>query len=88
MSLRGDAIVSLRPDSEWVMQGDNELTWLDSGTTKPTESEIIAEMARIEYKRKRELDYPSIASQLDMIYHDIDNWKATIKTTKDKYPKP
>tara|TARA_R100001463_G_scaffold42930_2_gene89794 strand:+ start:2100 stop:2363 length:264 start_codon:yes stop_codon:yes gene_type:complete len=87
MSLRGDAIVSLRPGSEWVMQGD-ELTWLDSGTTKPTESEIVAEMAKIEYKGKREVEYPSIADQLDMIYHDIDNWKATIKTTKDKYPKP
>jgi len=87
MSLRGDAIISLRPGSEWVMQGD-KLTWLDSGTTEPTESEIVAEMAKIEYKGKREVEYPSIADQLDMIYHDIDNWKATIKTTKDKYPKP
>ena len=33
-------------------------------------------------------DYPSIADQLDDIYHNgIDAWKATIKTTKDKYPK-
>ena len=88
MSLRGDAIVSLRPGSEWVMQGDNELTWLDSGTTKPTESDITAEMARIEYQSKRAAEYPSIADQLDDIYHNgIDAWKATIKKTKDKYPK-
>ena len=33
-------------------------------------------------------EYPSIADQLDDIYHNgIDAWKATIKTTKDKYPK-
>ena len=87
MSLRGDAILSLRPDSEWVMNGD-KLTWLDSGTTEPTESQIVAEMARIEYKDKRAKEYPSVVDQLDDIYHNgIDAWKATIKATKDKYPK-
>mgnify|MGYP003642238095 FL=1 len=36
----------------------------------------------------RRNDYPSIADQLDDIYHNgIDAWKATIKITKDKYPK-
>ena len=36
----------------------------------------------------RRNDYPSIVDQLDDIYHNgIDGWKATIKTTKDKYPK-
>ena len=34
----------------------------------------------------RRNDYPSIADQLDDIYHNgIDAWKATIKITKDKY---
>jgi hypothetical protein len=41
------------------------------------------------YKRKRASEYPSIVDQLDDIYHNgIDAWKATIKTTKDKYSKP
>ena len=41
-----------------------------------------------EYKYKREKEYPSIADQLDDIYNNgIDAWKATIKITKDKYPK-
>ena len=41
-----------------------------------------------EYKYNRQAEYPSIADQLDDIYHNgIDGWKATIKTTKDKYPK-
>jgi len=41
-----------------------------------------------QYKINRAAEYPSIADQLDDIYHNgIDAWKATIKTTKDKYPK-
>ena len=36
----------------------------------------------------RKNDYPSIADQLDKIYHSgIEEWKKVIKTTKDKYPK-
>ena len=36
----------------------------------------------------RAKDYPSIADQLDKIYHSgIDEWKKVIKATKDKYPK-
>jgi len=36
----------------------------------------------------RKKAYPSWQDQLDDIYHNgIDAWKATIKTTKDKYPK-
>ncbi len=41
-----------------------------------------------EYKYKRQAEYPSIADQLDKIYHDgIDEWKKVIKVIKDKYPK-
>jgi len=40
------------------------------------------------YKSKRRAEYPSIADQLDDIYHNgVDAWKATIKATKDKYTK-
>ena len=36
----------------------------------------------------RRNDYPSIADQLDKIYHSgIEEWKKVIKATKDKYPK-
>jgi hypothetical protein len=41
------------------------------------------------YKYKRAAEYPSIADQLDKIFHDgIDEWKETIQAVKDKYPKP
>ena len=41
------------------------------------------------YKINRRNEYPSIPDQLDDIFHNgLDAWKATIQTTKDKYPKP
>ena len=41
-----------------------------------------------QYKYDRQAEYPSIIDQLDDIYHNgVDGWKATIKATKDKYPK-
>jgi len=89
-----DALQSLKPKAEWVLRGE-ELEWLDSEQTQPTQSEIDAEVVRLQaeydaqaYARSRAAEYPSIADQLDDIYHNgIDAWKATIKTTKDKYPK-
>lgn len=40
------------------------------------------------YKYQRAKEYPSIADQLDKIFHDgIDEWKETIQAIKDKYPK-
>ena len=66
------------------------------GGSKPTEAEINAGLKKLQddfdaldYARKRAKEYPSIADQLDDIYHNgINGWKATIKTTKDKYTKP
>ena len=41
------------------------------------------------YKTKRRAEYPKFEDQFDQIYNEgIDAWKATIKTIKDKYPKP
>ena len=91
-----DAITSLKPNSAgWVLIG-NDLDWQDDKIAKPTQEEIDAEIIRLQaaydnaaYQRNRAAEYPSIADQLDDIYHNgIDAWKATIKTTKDKYPKP
>jgi hypothetical protein len=42
-----------------------------------------------QYKYDRAQAYPSIADQLDTIYHEgIDAWKATIAAVKQEYPKP
>jgi hypothetical protein len=48
-----------------------------------------AEYDALKYQRDRKAEYPAIEDQLDDIYHNgISGWKATIKVTKDKYPKP
>jgi hypothetical protein len=91
---KSDAIASLRPGSNFIFCGD-ELDWQDSTQTRPTESEINAEIARLqaeydanEYQRKRAAEYPSFADQFDTIFHDgIDAWKEQINTIKEKYPK-
>ena len=42
-----------------------------------------------QYKYDRAKAYPSIADQLDKIYHEgIDAWKAQIAAVKQEYPKP
>ena len=67
------------------------------GGSKPTEKECTDGLKALQdawdlennsYKSKRRDEFPSVVDQLDDIYHNgIDAWKATIKTTKDKYPK-
>ena len=67
----------------------SNLKLLDNTASMPTEDEINAKIAEIQVQENRKYDYPSIADQLDDIYHNgIDAWKETIKATKDKYPKP
>lgn len=94
MADTAQALQTLKPGAEWVLRGD-ELEWLDAVQTEPTQSEIDAEIARLdaeyvanEYQRDRASEYPTVVDQLDDIFHNgIDGWKATIQTTKDKYPK-
>ena len=92
-----DAIKSLAPKAEVAVGVGGVVAWHNlNGETQPTEDQITAEINRLEtqytndkYKRDRAAEYPSVVDQLDDIYHNgIDAWKATIKTTKDKYPKP
>ena len=67
----------------------------DKNVVELNNSLITQEMDKLQteynaqdYARKRANEYPSMADQLDDIYHNgIDAWKATIKVTKDKYPK-
>ena len=68
------------------------------GGSKPSESDCTNGLTALQaawdlendsYKSQRRAEYPSIVDQLDDIYNNgIDAWKATIKVTKDKYPKP
>jgi len=89
-------IKSINPDAQfnYTEEDINSIEWLNE-TTPISKSDIEAKQAELQtaydnnkYQRDREKEYPSIKDQLDDIYHNgIDGWKATIKATKDKYPK-
>ena len=90
------AIKKINPSANFIIDDldIDKITWLD-GTTPISKADIQAKIAELqaeydalEYSRNRANEYPSIVDQLDDIYHNgIDGWKATIKVTKDKYPK-
>jgi len=90
MNLDHEAIRKAYPEAVIIDDGTGAFK-LDGTKITLVQSEIDAartELAKLDYKLKRQAEYPSVVDQLDDIYHNgIDAWKATIKTTKDKYPK-
>ena len=93
----GKAILAINSDAKYTFMGQDPDTikWL-SGTNPIAKADILAKQKELQdeydgkkYQRDRASEYPSIVDQLDDLYHNgIDGWKATIKVTKDKYPKP
>lgn len=94
---KANALTSLRPGAQWVLRGD-DLEWLDTEQTQPTEAEITAEIARLqaaheanEYQRKRAAEYPPMSDYLDGVVKgdqaQIDAYIAACLAVKAKYPK-
>ena len=91
------SIKAINPSAQFSVIGEDldNITWLN-GTAPISKADIQAKQAELQadydikqYQRDRKKEYPLIEDQLDDIYHNgIDGWKATIKVTKDKYPKP
>jgi len=90
-----DAILSLNPNAEVVVRDIDNIEW-HNDTPEISKADIQTEMDRLQteydaqdYARKREAEYPTIADQLDKIYHDgIDSWKEEmILPVKNKFPK-
>lgn len=98
------ALMNLRPGARWsCMYGEYRgLEWLDTEQSKPTQEEVEVEVARLqadwdrrEYQRVRAEQYPSIAEQLDMLWHAmdtgalprVDSFYSAIKAVKDANPK-
>jgi hypothetical protein len=91
----GDALLSLKPGAEWVLR-DDELEWMDTKQTQPTQAEIDAELVKLraewtaqEYARNRQAEYPDWGVQLNKIYDDgLTKWKSeTVDPVKAKWPK-
>ena len=95
MSLDHEAIRKAYPDAVTIFDEtgafdkDGKSVTLEQSKIDAARATIDAEYAALEYLRNRAAEYPSVVDQLDLIYHSgIDAWKAKIKETKDKYPKP
>ena len=95
MSLDHEAIYKAYPnaamidDSTGVFDKDGKSVTLEQSKIDAARTTINSELAATKYQRDRAAEYPSVVDQLDLIYHSgIDAWKAKIKETKDKYPKP
>ena len=88
-----NAIKAINPNAEVVVEGNNvkNITW-HNDTTPIAEADILAKQKELQtayennaYQRSRAVEYPSIADQLDDIYHNgIDGWNTKIKPVKDK----
>jgi hypothetical protein len=80
-------VVTINGESE-AWDADGNVVVLDEDKIQTEIAVRQAEYDALDYSRKRKIEYPSIESQLDDLYHNgIDGWKASIKVTKDKYPK-
>ena len=94
------AITNLSPNAKWRLEGNtyDDIEWFSNDIQKPTETEINAEIIRLqeeydakEYARKRAPEYPSIGDQLDALWKGGDaaaEMLAKVQAVKTKYPKP
>ena len=76
-------------DSDGAFDVNGTSVSLDQSLVDAARTTLNAEYNAQEYARNRAKEYPTVVDQLDLIYHSgVDAWKAKIKETKDKYPKP
>ena len=90
------SILAINSNAQFSVEAEDvkKITWYND-TTPIAEEDILAKQKElqtaydnIKYQRDRAEAYPSIADQLDDLYHNgIDGWKTTIKAVEDKYPK-
>ena len=92
-----EALMSIKPNAQWALRGD-ELEWLDPTQTQPTDTEIQAEITRLQaeydnnqYARTRKAKY-DLLNQDEMRYDDVKNstttWVDAIDAIKAAHPKP
>ena len=91
-----NSILAINANAKFTVYAEDAsaVVWLES-TTPIAEADILAKQKELQtaydnnaYQRSRAVAYPSMADQLDDIYHNgVDEWKKTIKAVKDKYPK-
>lgn len=84
--MKYEAIYKLYPQVV-AIRGDEAFD-TDGNPVSYDEAAVQAEMAANAYKAQRAAAYPSIADQLDLLYHGgMDAWKAVITAVKEEFPK-
>jgi hypothetical protein len=97
MITKAQAIQSLRPNSEWVLRGD-DLEWLDTNQTQPTEAEITAEVARLTALEPARIATENRRSaylaEADPLFFKaqrgeatMEEWQAKVAEIKARFPK-
>tara|TARA_R110001632_G_scaffold213018_1_gene339068 strand:- start:167 stop:460 length:294 start_codon:yes stop_codon:yes gene_type:complete len=90
------AILALTPNAQWVLRGD-ELEWLDTEQTQPTDSAIAAKIVELQaafdalaYARSRQAAYPSIQDCIHALLDggdtltDLQTLRAAVKAANPK----
>jgi len=96
MTDKVSALQALTPAAQWVLRGD-ELEWLDTEQTQPTDSAIAAKMVELqaaydalEYSRIRLAAYPSIQDCVHALLDggdtltDLQTLRAAVKAANPK----
>ena len=98
LEFKQKAILELRPEGGFSLNGKGEVIFITEGLNEPTEAEIKTVTDRLEaeydaqeYARNRATAYASVGDQLDMLMKDMKNGTKTHQTAceavKAKYPK-
>ena len=90
-----NSILKIKSDANVTVKGENidtcEIIWHDNNPTNITKEQIKAKINETAYQTDRAKEYPSIAEQLDMQYHDkvngTSNWQTAIAKVKSDNPK-
>jgi hypothetical protein len=97
MIIKLRAIQSLRPGAQWVLNG-NDLEWLDTNQTQPTEAEITAEVARLTALEPARIATENRRSayivEADPLFFKaqrgeatVEEWQAKVAEIKTRFPK-
>jgi hypothetical protein len=87
MITKSTALISLRPGAQWVLRGD-DLEWMDTEQSQPTEAEITAEVARLtvlEPNRIAEANRKAAyIAEADPLFFKAQRGEATLQEWQDK----
>ena len=84
-------VVTIYEGDPWqYLDADGNDVVIDEDAVQSEQDRLQSEYDALQYQRDRQPEYPSIADQLDYIYHNgIAKWKSDmVKPVKDAHPKP